>query len=71
MLKKLSIFILLFALIVSICLTLAAHFFKPILKEKFLEVAEAGLGRGVSISEFDIKLTKKDTIKFLNIFAAD
>ena len=50
MLKKLFIFILLLALIVSISLTIAANFYKPILKEKFLIALESGVGKEMEYS---------------------
>lgn len=54
MIKKPTILIVLLALLIPICLTWTTHYFKLLIKEKFLEAAEIGLGRGISLSEFDI-----------------
>ena len=83
MLKKLFIFILLCALIVSICLACAAYFLKPFLKEKVLEAAKKGLGKEIELSEFDISLLRgiiflkgfriedSKLIKYHNVTTAD
>jgi hypothetical protein len=82
-LKKVTIFILFFALIISIFFVSATFFLKPYLKDKVLDIAKGSIGEEIEISEFDIDLLKgiislgdfsiRDSklIKYHNAVAAD
>lgn len=81
--KKIFIFILLFALIVSILGGCATYFLKPFLKEKILDAAESNLGKRIELSGFDISLARgiiflkgfgiedSKLIKYHNVATAD
>lgn len=56
--KKLFVFILLLAVIVSISGVCATIFLKPFLKEKILDAAERSFGEGIELSGFDIGLLR-------------
>ena len=58
MLKKILVFVLLLAIIVSVCVGSATYFLKPFIKQKVLDVLERGLGRRVELSGFDVNLLR-------------
>ena len=58
MLKKLFIFILICAVLVTTGLFCASYFLKPMLEKKLLEAARAGLGEGLEVSEVGLNLAK-------------